>query len=92
MSKLQKSGLTASRKKRGRPSRRRPFRPDVDLLDGLIDHCHSITTLAGLLQASGSHTEAQPLEAALVHSAGHLILREAEQLQALLAELGKAAR
>ena len=83
--------MTASRKKRVRPSRprRRPFRLDVDLLDGLIDHCHSIMTLAGLLQASGSHAEAEPLESALVGSAGHLIFQEAEQLRALLDELGK---
>jgi hypothetical protein len=77
---------------RSRKTRRRPFRLDVDLLDGLIDCCQSITTLAGLLQASGTHAEAEPLEAALVHNAGHLILREAEQLQALLNQLAKAPR
>jgi hypothetical protein len=78
---------STSRLTRSRKTRRRPFRANVDLLDGLIDHCHNITTLAGLLQASGSHAEAEPLEATLVHNAGHLILQETEQLQALLYEL-----
>ena len=89
MSKTSASHLTASRKKR---VRRRPFRLDVDILDGLHDCCQNITTLAQLLNACDYHAEAEPLESALVHNAGQLIVREAAQLRGWLNELGKAAR
>jgi hypothetical protein len=93
MSKTSETRLTASRKKGRRPSRsRRPFRLDVDILDGLLDCCQNITTLARLLNACDYHPEAEPLESTLVHNAGHLIVREAEQLRGWLDELGKAAR
>jgi len=93
MSKTSKTRLTASGEKGRRPSRsRRPFRLDVDILDGLLDCCQNITTLARLLNACDYHPEAEPLESTLVHNAGHLIVREAEQLRGWLDELGKAAR
>ena len=51
MSKLFKSGLTASRKKRVR--RRRTARPDVDQWDAMDDHCFRLQMMAELLRACG---------------------------------------
>ena len=77
------TNLTPSRKKR----RRRAARPDVDWIDALTGHCHSLATLAGLMEAC-----AEPPDPALIASAGHLLSREIRQMQGLLNELGKGAR
>jgi hypothetical protein len=53
----------------------------LECVDALNDHCSSITTLAGLLEASGQHPESETLRADLAGSAGSLILREAEQMK-----------
>ena len=97
MSKRSTSGLTASRQKRVRPSRakRRPSskaRVDrLDALDGLRQHCDSLTTFGGLLEACGHHPCGEPLEREMIGHTGSLILREVEQAEALLDVL-EAAR
>jgi hypothetical protein len=85
MSKSSTSRLTASRKKRVR--RRRPFRLDVDILDGLLDHCLRLDMMAELLMACG-----QPLEPEVMQRLGYWASQELEAFRELLTKLGKAAR
>jgi hypothetical protein len=85
MSKLQKSGLTPSRKKRVR--RRRPFRLDVGILDGLLDRCSRLDMMAELLMVCG-----EPLEPGVMQRLGYWASQELKALQELLAELGKGTR
>lgn len=49
--------------------------------------CDHIQTVAGLLQAYGSHPHGEPLPAPLVASAGYLLGDEARQLRHLLNQL-----
>jgi hypothetical protein len=75
MSKLQKSRLTASRKKR----LRRAVRPNVERLDAMHDHCYRLDMMAELLQACGS-----PLEPGVMERVGIWISQEVQTLKGLL--------
>lgn len=83
MSKHSTSRLTASRKKR---ARRRAACSGVDWIDALSDHCHSLATLAGLMEAC-----AEPPDPELIAATGHLLSREIKQMRAVLAAAWKEA-
>ena len=83
MSKTSSSRLTASRKKRAR----RAACSGVDWIDALSDHCHSLATLAGLMEAC-----AEPPDPELIAATGHLLSREIKQMRAVLAATWKEAR
>jgi hypothetical protein len=87
MSKQSTSRLTASKKNRPRPPRRRAAAcPDVDWRDAMNVHCWHLGTLAGLLEVCG-----QPLEPEMLEGIGHVIGQDVEAMKALLSQL-EAAR
>jgi len=90
MSKSSRTHLTASRKKRVRPSRPKSQTDRLDALDGLRLRCENLTALAGLLEACGEHRGGQPLERDIIGHTGSLIRREVEQAGALLDKLEEA--
>jgi hypothetical protein len=86
MSKRQKTGLTASRKKRVRPSRQITA---LDALDALNTHCDRIETLAGLLHACA---DPESFNVKLASDAGYYIVAELRQARELLAQVLGMAR
>ena len=75
----------AMQNKRARP---RKNVEDRDLaFEQTLHCCDHIQTVAGLLQAYGSHPHGEPLPAPLVASAGYLLGDEARQLRHLLNQL-----
>jgi hypothetical protein len=95
MSKRSTSSLTASRKKRVRPSRpkRRPQSKTgsawLAALDAANERFARVETLAGLLTACDDPGALSPELAA---RAGYFIEEELRQVKELLNELGKGAR
>jgi hypothetical protein len=79
MSKQSQTGLTGSRKIRRLAESRR-----LNALDEMSARCKRAITLAGLLEASGKHPQAEPLAAAMVTEVGFLILVEVRAMEALL--------
>ncbi len=76
MSKQSQTGLTGSRKIRRLAKSRR-----LDALDEISTRCKRAIALAGLLEASGKHPQAEPLA---VTEVGFLILMEVRAMEALL--------
>ena len=91
MSKLQKSSLTASRKKRVRPSRskREIKAAPLDVLDALNARCAKIETLADLLHACD---DPESFDVKLASNAGSLIADELRQVKELLKAFVKEVR
>ena len=85
MSKTSSSRLTASRKKRRRPSGR--TNKAVEALNGLAE-CHGkLAALAGLLEACG-----EPLEEGQVRGAGALVAGQTRRLEELTNTLEEETR
>jgi hypothetical protein len=79
MSKQSQTGLTGSRKIRRQAESHR-----LDALDEISTRCKRAIALAGLLEASGKHPQAEPLAAAMVTEVGFLILVEVRAMEGLL--------
>jgi hypothetical protein len=86
--KTRKTNLTASKKKQ----RRKASETRVECLDGLFDCLATIGTLADLLETTGRHPNAGPVEAATISHTGKLILAEVTKAHAWLDKLEEAAR
>ena len=87
MSKSSETDLTPSRKirrRRLRQDRRLAKSHRLDALDEISTRCKRAIALAGLLEASGKHPQAEPLAAAMVTEVGFLILVEVRAMEALL--------
>jgi hypothetical protein len=83
MSKSSETDLTPSRKNR-RQDRRLAKSRRLDALDEMNVRCKRAIALAGLLEASGKHPQAEPLAAAMVTEVGFLILVEVRAMQELV--------
>ncbi len=87
MSKSSETDLTPSRKirrRRLRQDRRLAKSHRLDALDEISTRCKRAIALAGLLEASGKHPQAEPLAAAMVTEVGFLILVEVRAMEELL--------
>jgi hypothetical protein len=87
MSKSSETDLTPSRKirrRRLRQARRQAESHRLAALDEMSARCRRAIALAGLLEASGKHPQAEPLAAALVTEVGFLILVEVRAMQELM--------
>jgi hypothetical protein len=83
MSKSSRTRLTASPKKRVRPSRPKSKTDRLDILDALNKRCERVEMVAGLLEACDDPHSLSPELAA---HAGYFIEEELRQVRKLLAE------